>query len=83
MPEDAKPPAPDLEDLVRQATELGNQFKAAVEKVAEDAQMHIDREVARLIGQHPELYAELQKTIRQVKKTVDKAADELGLRGQR
>jgi hypothetical protein len=75
--------APDLgelaKELQRQLGEVGKQFKEAFEKVAEDTQYTVDREMARFLAKHPELYAEVKKTLRQIKKTADKAADALGI----
>ncbi len=83
-----KPPprdadAPDLaamaKEFQRQLEDVGKQFKETFEKVAEDAQYHVDREMGRFFAQHPDLYADVKKTIRQIQKTADKAADAFGI----
>ncbi|MHB8632928.1 MAG: hypothetical protein ACYDBQ_03020 [Thermoplasmatota archaeon] len=65
--------------VVKELGILGNQFKAAFEQVAEEAQYRFDHELAKALAQHPELYAEVRRTLRQVKKTADKAAEALGI----
>ena len=57
---------------------VGEQFKATFEQVAEDAQYHLDKEFAKALAKHPGLYAEIRKTMRQIKRTVDKASEALG-----
>lgn len=75
--------APELGELARefarQLESVGKQFKQTLEKVAEDAQYSIDRGTARFFAEHPDLYADVKKTLRQIQKTADKAADALGL----
>ena len=75
---------PDLAELAaefaRQFQDLGKQLKSGFEKVSEDAQYAIDTEMAKLMSKHPELYAELRKTMRQAQKTLDKAAEAFGFK---
>lgn len=75
--------APDLatmaDEFARQFQELGKQLKEGFEKVSDEAQYAIDKELARLIAKHPELYAEIRRTMRQAQRTLDKAAEALGL----
>lgn len=87
MPEPAgKKPQPDidvdafLEEAKKQLGDLGKQFKETADKVAEEAQFVLDRELARALAQHPDLYAEVRKTLRQIKKTADKTAEALGFK---
>ena len=75
--------APDLAALgaefARQFGELGRQLKSTFDQVADDAQYAFDKEMGKMMAKHPELYAELRKTMRQAQKTMDKAAEALGL----
>jgi 16S rRNA G527 N7-methylase RsmG len=68
-----------LREMKSQFGALGQQFKEVADKVGEEAQYHFDRELARALAKHPDLYAEVRKTLRQIKKTADKAAETLGL----
>lgn len=78
------PPPPDFDaiaaDLVKELKKVGAQFKEVADKVSEEAQYHFDKELARALAKHPDLYAEVRKTLRQVKKTADKAAEAFGLK---
>lgn len=85
---DAKPPPKDappvdldafVAEMRKQVGELGKQFKEVADKVGEEAQYHFDKELARALAKHPDLYAEVRKTLRQIKRTADKAAETLGL----
>ena len=67
-------------ELKKQLTALGTQAKEVFEKVSDEAQFHFDKELARALAKHPDLYAEVRKTLRQVQKTVDKAAEAMGLK---
>lgn len=69
-----------LAEMKSQVAALGKQVKQVADKVGEEAQFQFDKELARALAKHPELYAEVRKTLRQVQKTVDKAAEALGLR---
>ena len=88
MPEPSgkKPPAPDvdveafLDEARKQLVDLGKQFKAVADKVGEEAQYVVDRELARALAKHPDLYAEVRKTLRQIKKTADQAAESFGFK---
>lgn len=80
---DAAPPV-DLDaflsEMKVQVAALGKQFREVADKVGEEAQYHLDKELARALAKHPELYAEVRKTLRQIKRTADKAAETLGLK---
>lgn len=81
-PPDDKPPVDVeafLDEMRSQFGALGKQFKEVADKVGEEAQYHFDKELARALAKHPELYAEVRKTLRQIKKTADTAAESLGL----
>lgn len=69
-----------LTEMKAQLGVLGKQFKEVADKVGEEAQYHFDKELARALAKHPDLYAEVRKTLRQIKKTADKAAETLGLK---
>lgn len=69
-----------LVEMRKQLGDLGKQFKEVADKVGEEAQYHFDKELARALAKHPDLYAEVRKTLRQIKKTADKAAESLGLK---
>lgn len=83
-PPPKEPEGPDLDafldEMKTQFTALGKQFKEVADKVGEEAQYQFDKELARALAKHPELYAEVRKTLRQVQKTVDKAAETLGFK---
>ena len=86
MPEPAgKKPAPDfdvdefLTEAKKQLGDLGKQFKEVADKMGDEAQYHFDKELARALAKHPDLYAEVRKTLRQIKKTADKTAEAFGL----
>lgn len=74
----------DLASLAREfrskLEEVGGQFKEAFEKVSDDVQYRVDKELGKAMSRHPELYAELRKTYRQVKRGFEKAGKDLGLR---
>lgn len=69
-----------LSEMKVQLSALGKQFKEVADKVGEEAQYQFDKELARALAKHPDLYAEVRKTLRQIKKTADKAAETLGLK---
>jgi hypothetical protein len=69
-----------LSEMKVQLAALGKQFKEVADKVGDEAQYHFDKELARALAKHPDLYAEVRKTLRQIKKTADKAAESLGLK---
>ena len=68
-----------LSEMKTQFGELGKQFKEVADKVTDEAQYQFDKELARALAKHPDLYAEVRKTLRQIKKTADKAAETLGI----
>lgn len=78
------PNEPDLAAIAAgfaaEAAKLAKQFQSTFEQVAEDAQYKFDQELAKSLAKHPELYAEIRKTMRQVKKTADEAAKAFGLK---
>lgn len=72
----------DLAGLAREFNkkmqEVTQEAREAFGKVAEEAQYQVDREVGRFLSQHPELYAEMKKTYRQAKRTLDQLGKDLG-----
>lgn len=86
VPDAKKPKQPDvdveamLNEARKQLVDLGRQFKAVADKVGDEAQYVVDRELARALAKHPDLYAEVRKTLRQIKKTADQAAESFGLK---
>lgn len=75
-PPDLKAMARDLEEAV---TQLGKDVRAAVARAAEETQYELDKGFAKALASHPELYADIRRTMRQAKKTVEDAAKVLGL----
>lgn len=84
VPAAKKDPDVDIDEFLNEAkkqfVELGKQFKAVADKVSDEAQFVVDRELARALAKHPDLYAEVRKTLRQIKKTADQAAESLGFK---
>ncbi len=70
----------DFEELRKQLEGVATQFKEAFDKVADEAQYQFDKELARALAKHPDLYAEVRKTLRQIKKTADKTAEAFGFK---
>lgn len=74
----------DLAGLVREwrakMEEVGEHFREAFGKVSEDVQYRLDKELGKAMAKHPELYAEVRRTVRQVKRGVEKAGRDLGLK---
>ncbi len=75
------------DDLAALAREFRKRFesiavdaKAAVEKFSDTAQYEVDKQLGRLVADHPELYAELRRSYRQIKKTLNKVGEDLGLK---
>ena len=84
VPEKPNAETPDLaafaEEMRKQLGDVGKQFKTVLDQVGEEVQFQVDKELARALAKHPELYAEVKRTFRQVQKTMDKAAEALGLK---
>lgn len=79
MPED-----PTAADITREAVKafrrLGDDFREAFEKHAEGFQYELDKKIGQQLAKHPELYAELKRGYRNVRKGMDKIAGDLGLK---
>lgn len=73
---------PDDLDLVRALRErlesVAEDVREAVEKLSESAQFEFDKQFGKAVAQHPELYAELRRTYRQVRRGLDKLGKDLG-----
>ena len=69
-----------FQELKRSLDSLSNDFKSAFEKVAEEAEYRIDKEIGKQLAKHPELYADLKRGYRQFQKFTDKVAEDLGLK---
>lgn len=76
LPPDFKAMAKEMESTMVQ---LGKDFKAAFEKAAEETKYELDKGLAKVMAEHPELYADIRRTMRQAKKTVEQAAKAIGL----
>lgn len=78
------PNDPELADVVREArkafTSLASDFAGAFQKVFDEAEYRFDKELGRQMAKHPELYAELKRTAKQIRRGMDKAANDLGLK---
>ncbi len=75
------------DDLAALAREFRKRFesiavdaKAAVEKFSDTTQYEMDKQFGRFVADHPELYAELRRSYRQIKKTLNKVGEDLGLK---
>ena len=75
---------PELSDVVREATaafaSLGRDFREAFGKQFEEAQYRFDKELGTQLAKHPELYAELKRGYRGLRRGMDKLAGDLGLK---
>ncbi len=86
MADRKSPPEPEVDlaafatEMKKQLGDLGKQFKEVADKIGEEVQYQVDKELARALAKHPDLYAEVKRTFRQVQKTVDKAAETLGFK---
>lgn len=69
--------------VLKELSVVGAQLKATFDQVAEEAQYKFDQELAKALAKHPELYAEVRRTIRQIQKTADKAAEAMGFEGDK
>lgn len=71
----------DMISEVRKALEsVANDVKAAVEKLAQDAEYRFDKEIGKQLAKNPELYADLKKGYRETRKFFDGIAADLGLK---
>ena len=75
---------PTLADVMREVRGVfegvGKEVASAFDKWQDEAQYRFDKELGKQLSKHPELYAELKRTYRQVRKGLDKTAREWGLR---
>lgn len=61
-------------------TDVARDFKEAFDKVQDEAQYRFDKELGKQLAKHPEVYAELRRGYRQVRKGLGKVAREWGFR---
>lgn len=47
-------------------------FQEAWQEVVDEGQYRFDKEFGKVMAQHPELYAELRKTFRQARRSLEK-----------
>lgn len=77
-------PDDELAGLVKafreKAEEIADDVREAFEKFSDEAQYEFDKQLGKVLSEHPELYAELRKTGRQVRRTLDKLSKDLGLK---
>ncbi len=69
-----------LRELRSALTGVARDFKEAFDKVQDEAQYRFDKELGKQLAKHPEVYAELRRGYRQVRKGLEKATREWGLR---
>lgn len=74
----------DLADVVREfrkaAASVVTDFRDAFQKVFDEAEYRFDKEFGKQMAKHPELYAELKRGTKQIKRAWDKTAREWGLK---
>ncbi len=79
-----KQPAPDISDVVKEARRafgsLAKDFQASWQKAFDDAEYRFDKELGKQIAKHPELYAELKRGYKKLRRGTDKLAKDLGLK---
>jgi hypothetical protein len=73
-----------LAELVRafgeKFDEMGSEAKEAIRNISQEAQYELDKQMGKAMASHPELYAEIRKTMRQAKRTLNKVAENFGFR---
>ncbi len=74
----------DLSDLVREfrlaMTSVASDFKDAFQKAFDEAEYRFDKELGKQMAKHPDLYADLKRGAKQLKRGWDKTAREWGLK---
>lgn len=74
----------DLADVVREARKafasVASDFKESFQKAFDEAEYRFDKEFGKQMAKHPELYAELKRGAKQLKRGWDKTAREWGLK---
>jgi hypothetical protein len=75
------PSAADVaKEAIKAFSQLGDQFRSAFAKEFEDVQYRFDKELGKQLAKHPELYAEVKRGYRTVRKGMDKIASDLGIK---
>lgn len=73
MPDDRDTELADVVAAFREAiVDLAADFQDAWDNLMEEGQYHFDKELGKHLAKHPQLYAELRRTGRQVKKAWDR-----------
>ncbi len=80
MSDDAIDPAALFREFRKRFESIAVDAKQAVEKFSDQAQYEVDKTIGRVMADHPELYAELRRSYRQIKKTLNKVGEDLGLK---
>ncbi len=80
MSDDAIDPAALFREFRKRFEAIAVDAKQAVEKFSDQAQYEVDKTIGRVMADHPELYAELRRSYRQIKKTLNKVGEDLGLK---
>lgn len=74
----------ELADVVREFRKafggVAKDFREAFQKVFDEAEYRFDKEFGKQMAKHPELYAELKRGAKQLKRGWDKTAREWGLK---
>ncbi len=65
-------------EFAKQAGDVARQVQHAFRDAADSAQVEVEKFGARFAADHPDLYAELRKTMMQVERTAKAAAKEFG-----
>jgi hypothetical protein len=80
------PPEPDLErllaDLGRELSRVGAELKTAVEQATAPVRDRAEVEFAKVVAEHPDLYRQVRRTLREIGKTADEAAKAFGLKAK-
>lgn len=80
-PERREPTLADIAQELRKGLGgLAEEFSSAFEKWQEETEYRFDKELGKQLAKRPELYADLKRGYRQVRKGMDRLARDLGLR---
>jgi hypothetical protein len=66
--------------FVEAVSSLASDARAVVQDWQEEMQYHFDKELAAWLSKHPELFAELRRAERRLRRSWDEATRNLGLR---
>jgi hypothetical protein len=83
MSDDGEPEV-DVTDVVREfgiaISSVIDDFKESFQKVFDDAEYRFDKELGKQIAKHPDLYADLKRTAKKLKRDWDKTSREWGMK---